>query len=140
MSGNGIVTTTRDWLRRECPLIDKNNRFNASYIGAQATEYTIRSAGDSHKPDVLGLDLATWNLTFEARLPFGAAVSPNVSAADYFERLSAWIRAQDRLHNYPDVDGYEVTHLEASNAGVINQADAGTARYQLQIKIEMEEQ
>ena len=45
MSENGIVVATRDWLRSECPLIDKNNKFNAGYIGAGATEYTIRSAG-----------------------------------------------------------------------------------------------
>ena len=139
MSENGIVVATRAWLRSECPLIDKNNKFNAGYIGAGSTEYTIRSAGDSHRADVLGCDLATWNLTFEARLPFGAAVAANIDAADFFDRLASWLNVQNRIRNWPEIDGHMVNKMTASNAGLINQADAGTARYQLQISLEMEE-
>ena len=40
---------------------------NANYIGAAATEYTIRNAGDRHRYDILGKDSPTYNLTFEAR-------------------------------------------------------------------------
>lgn len=80
-----------------------------------------------------------YDLVFVAQLPFGAALSPNLSAADFFARLSAWIRAQERLHDYPEVSGYTVTKIQASNAGVITQADANAARYQLQIKLNLEE-
>ena len=39
------LDATRKWLREECPLIDKQDRFNANYLGAETTEYTLRSAG-----------------------------------------------------------------------------------------------
>ena len=73
MTGTSVLAQFRAWLRAECPLIDKNDKFNANYIGATATEYTIRTAGDRHRYDITGKDSPTYNLTFEARLPFGAA-------------------------------------------------------------------
>lgn len=133
------LDATRKWLRDKCPLIDKHDRFNANYLGAEATEYTLRTGGESHKTDVLGHDMAEYDLVFVAQLPFGAAIAPNLSAADFFARLSAWIRGQERLHDYPEVSGYTVTKIQASNAGVPTQADANAARYQLQIKLNLEE-
>ena len=82
MTGTSVLAQFRTWLRANCPLIDKNDKFNANYIGAAATEYTIRTAGDRHRYDILGKDSPTYNLTFEARLPFGAAVAANIDAAD----------------------------------------------------------
>lgn len=135
-----VLDATRSWLREKCPLIDRQDRFNANYIGTEPTEYTLRTASEDHTPDVLGFDTATHHLVFVAQLPFGRALAPNLGAADFFARLSAWIRAQERIHNYPQVSGYRVTEITASNAGVITQAEAGTARYQLQIKLTLEEE
>ena len=72
-------------------------------------------------------------------MPYGAAIKENISAADFFSQLSAWIRKKNRAHEYPDVAGYEVTEITPSNAGIIIQADANTAKYQIQIKIDLEE-
>lgn len=135
-----VLESTRAWLRAQCPLIDRENRFNLSHLGAQATEYTLTSAGESHKEDVCGFDIATYSLVFAARLPFGTALAPNVGAAELFAQLGAWLRAQERAHNYPaDIDGYVVTRITMANAGMITQADANTARYQIQIQLTAEE-
>lgn len=134
-----VLDATRKWLREECPLIDTNNRFNANYLGAEPMEYTLRTASERHTPDVLGYDIAEYDLTFVAQLPFGKQIAPNLAAADYFANLSGWIRGQERAHNYPDVNGYNVTRITVSNAGVPSGADANAARYQLQIKIRLEE-
>lgn len=139
MTGTSVLAQFRTWMRKNCPLIDQNGKFNANYIGATATEYTIRNAGDRHRYDILGKDSPTYNLTFEARLPFGAAVAANIDAADFFDKLASWLNVQNRIRSRPTIDGYRVTKMTASNAGLINQADAGTARYQLQISLEMEE-
>ncbi len=133
------LDATRKWLRDQCPLIDRQDRFNSNYLGAETTEYTLRSAGDTRTTDVLGLDTVTCNFVFVAQLPFGKALAPNLSAADFFSNLAAWIRGQERAHNYPDVSGYHATRVEASNPGVITQAEASSARYQLQIKLTLEE-
>lgn len=133
------LDATRKWLREECPLIDKQDRFNANYLGAETTAYTLRSAGEDRLTDVLGLDTVTCHFVFVAQLPFGKALAPNLGAADFFANLAAWVRGQERAHNYPAVAGYAVTRVEASNPGVITQAEADAARYQLQIKLYLEE-
>jgi len=133
-----VIEATRAWLRSS-DLIDKENRFNAGYLGIAATEYSLATTAETHKEDVLGADHCTYSLAFYARLPYGAAMKENISAADFFSNLSAWIRKQKRSRNFPVVDGYVVTDLAVSNAGIIVQADANTARYQLQLKISLKE-
>lgn len=104
-----VLDATRAWMRAQCPLINRQDLFNANYLGAEPTEYTLRTASESHRTDVLGYDLAEYNLTFVAQLPFGRELKPNLDAADFFAALSAWIRGQERTHNYPAVSGYRVT-------------------------------
>lgn len=134
-----VLDATRKWLREECPLIDKTDKFNANYLGSQATEYTLCTAGESHVEDILGRDHAVHQLTFVAQLPYGAAIRSNIAAADFFSNLAAWFRGAERTHNYPKISGYEVTRLTASNAGIPTGADANAARYQIQITIYAEE-
>ena len=130
-----VLDATRKWLREQCPLIDKTDKFNANYLGSQATEYTLCTAGESHREDILGLDHATYKLTFVAQLPYGAAVQGNIAAADFFANLAAWLRGARRARNYPDIAGYEVERLEVANAGLPTGADANAARYQLQLTL-----
>jgi len=134
-----VLESARKWIKT-CPLIDKANRFNISYLGAGSAEYTLTEASDTHRQDVCGFDLATYNLVFMANFPYGAVMAENIGAAEFFTGLSAWIRDQDRAKNYPQVDGYEVTRVAAANAGVIIQAGADIALYQLQIKMDLEEE
>lgn len=135
-----VLDATRKWLRDECPLIDKHDRFNANYLGATPVEYTLRMQSESHAVDVVGKDMPTYRLVFVAQLPFGERLADNLSAAEFFSQLSTWIRAQNRTHIFPEVSGYTVTEVEASNAGVVTQAEANAARYQLQLRIKMEEE
>lgn len=133
-----IIEATRSWLRSS-PLIDSENKFNAGHLGAGAYEYSLATGGETHRQDILGNDLCTCSLVFMARLPYGDALRDNLSAADFFAGLSAWILQQNRSHSYPAVAGYAVTKVSASNAGMIMQADSNTARYQIQIQIDLEE-
>ena len=130
-----VLDATRKWLRDQCPLIDKTDKFNANYLGSQATEYTLCTAGETHREDILGIDHATYKLTFVAQLPYGAAVQGNIAAADFFARLTTWLRGAERAHNYPDLAGYEVLRIETANAGMPTGADANAARYQLQLTL-----
>lgn len=132
------LEATRKWLRT-CPLIDLSDKFNANYLGSAPTEYTLRSAGDSHSEDVCGYDNATYNFTFAARLPFSEELVQNLSAAEFFGALSAWIRNCNRNKTFPAIDGYQVERVTPSNAGIVVTADANTANYQLQIQISMTE-
>ena len=133
------LTATRSWLR-SCPLIDKGNRFNVAYLGDKSVEYTLTTASETHKKDICGGDLVTYKLVFMARMPFGAALGVNVAAAEFFAGLSAWVREQERQHNYPAVDGYRATQITATNAGVVISAEANSAQYQLQLQLILEEE
>lgn len=133
------LDATRKWLREECPLIDQQDNFNANYLGATATAYTLYTAGTTHREDILGLDHPTHKLTFMAQLPYGTALKPNLAAADFFSSLSAWIQGQNRAQNFPDISGYEVTSIAAENAGIVVSADANAAKYQLQLTINAKE-
>lgn len=105
------LTAARTWLR-ECPLIDKNDRFNVNYLGDRAVEYALTLASETHKEDVCGYDIATYNMVFLARLPFGAHMGTNIASAELFSGLSRWIRAQNRTRRYPTgIDGYHVERV-----------------------------
>ena len=133
------LTAARTWLR-ECPLIDKNDRFNVNYLGDRAVEYALTLASETHKEDVCGYDIATYNMVFLARLPFGAHMGTNIASAELFSGLSRWIRAQNRTRRYPTgIDGYHVERVSTANAGVIVTAGANTSEYQLQIQLILEE-
>lgn len=133
-----IVEATRAWLRNS-DLISSDNKFNAGYLGAESTEYSIAVTGETHRENILGNDICSYSLIFAARMSYGPSIRENISAADFFSELSAWIRRQNQSRNYPVVDGYEVTQVSVSNSGIIIQADANTAKYQIQIKINLQE-
>ena len=136
---SSVLDATRKWLREQCPLIDKNNKFNANYLGASGTEYALTTAGDAHAYDICGYETAAYNFVFSARVPYGTAVKQNLAAAEVFEELGRWIRTQNRKRNYPEVSPLRVTSITMANSGMITQADANTANDQIQIKMTLEE-
>lgn len=95
-----VLDATRAWMRAQCPLINRQDLFNANYLGAEPTEYTLRTASESHRTDVLGYDLAEYNLTFVAQLPFGRELKPNLDAADFFRRA---LRLDPRAGAHPQL-------------------------------------
>lgn len=133
-----VVSSVRSWLR-ECPLIDNQDRFNLSHLGNLSTEYSVAISGVTHTSDITDMDIATYSFVFQARLPFGVALSENLSAAELFDELTLWIREQERAHSYPALPGYTATRVTTANSGMITQADANTAVYQLQIQLIAEE-
>lgn len=135
-----VIDATRCWLRSDCPLIDAADRFNAGYLGAKATEYALSLSGEKHTANICGDDIATYTLLFSARLPCGQAVQPNIAAAEFFARLSAWLRGLARAGALPTLlDGYETKSLKVANSGQILAADGNTARYTLQMTLELQE-
>lgn len=96
-----VLDATRKWLRDECPLIDRGNRFNANYLGADATEYTLRTSGESHRQNLWGADIATHDLVFEAVMPYGTATAPNIAAADFLPGFRPGCGVQRRPTTVP---------------------------------------
>mgnify|MGYP000547337842 CR=1 FL=1 len=52
-----VLDATRAWMRAQCPLINRQDLFNANYLGAEPTEYTLRTASESTAPTCWGM---TW--------------------------------------------------------------------------------
>lgn len=36
-----VLDATRAWMRAQCPLINRQDLFNANYLGAEPTEYPL---------------------------------------------------------------------------------------------------
>ena len=119
------LTAARTWLR-ECPLIDKNDRFNVNYLGDRAVEYALTLASETHKEDVCGYDIATYNMVFLARLPFGAHMGTNIASAELFSGLSRWIRAQNRTRRYPQASMDTMSNASAQRTPELSLLPAQT--------------
>lgn len=78
------LDATRKWLREECPLIDKRNRFNANYLGASGVEYTLRTSGESHRQNIVGDDIATHNLVFGKQAKYSGLSRKSVILQVYY--------------------------------------------------------
>ena len=46
-----VLDATRAWMRAQCPLINRQDLFNANYLGAEPTEYTLRTASEIHRTE-----------------------------------------------------------------------------------------
>ena len=103
-----IISSVRAWLR-DCPLIDKHNRFNTGYLGNLSTEYSVSVAGVQHSCDITGRGIDEYNLVFQARLPYGVALQENLSAAELFDELSRWMHPdhyRQQRHDHAGWCGY----------------------------------
>lgn len=134
-----LLEATRQWFRT-CPLIDTNNKINLQYLSGDPVSYSLTKTGETTSKDVCGYYHHTYNLALYVRLPWGAELLPNQSAAELFTELDDWVRKQDRDGVYPIVDGETVDRIATANAGMIISADAKTAQYQIQITISTEEE
>lgn len=88
----------RRWFR-QCPLLSKNKRFGADYLGENPTEYAIYASPSTltYHENILGDyvldDKQTQNYIFATRENFGADVKQNSDNLAINTNLR-WIRGQ----------------------------------------------
>ena len=133
------LTAMREWLLTggiAAGILDPNVVFGAEHSQPN-TSYSIGQGASSHAEDLLGNDMAVYNFTFTARLPYGPDPAQNLKASSLMHELCDWILTQNRACNFPEIPGYDATRMAATNPMMIS-IDAASALWQLQIRVECE--
>ncbi len=135
-----IVEAIRNWFR-QCPDLNKNNRFGVDYLGADPTEYAIYmtpSVLKSHT-DILGeiwLDpVQELNFIFASREKHSSDVLQALANHGFYDTVIGWIIEQNHTKNFPQIADGEVTSILPSMTQYLFEAGANTGRYQISCKM-----
>lgn len=130
-----IIKGIRDFFL-SCPVLKPKSKLNVDFLGARPTEYTIdpTPADPIYKRYVDGGAIKQYVFVIASREMYGKDLAKHIDNAGFYEKLSSWIEAQDRLGNYPKI-GKMVTGMETLSGGYLMSADEKSARYQVQIRV-----
>lgn len=131
-----IIEAVRTYLCA-CPLL-KDGKMNVDYLGAEPTEYTVDSVpvGEVVTSYVDGSSERQFEFIFASREAYGPQVLLQLENAGFYEQFSAWIEEQNRMKNFPLLDGgKEARRIEAVTGGYFFSGAANTARYQIQCRL-----
>ncbi len=123
-----IIEAIRNWIRL-CPLLDDEYRVNVDYLPETANEYTIDNVpGESVIQRYI-------DGTAKKQALFVFA-SHNIDNSGFYEDFSSWVEAQNDTNNLPTLDGSKTPiKVEVLTSAYVFQADAETARYQIQCRL-----
>ena len=130
----------RQWFR-QCPLLSKNRRFGADYLGENPTEYAIYASPSTLKyhENILGEyvldDKQTQNYIFAARENYGSDVKKNSDNLAFFTALIAWMVEQNNARNFPHIEEGRVCAIVPTLNEYHSQIGVDSANYQIQIQI-----
>ena len=131
-----LIDEVRTWLQ-ECTLIDANDRFNANYLGADPTEYTIEDVPVvAVLKQYLGGALKQKNYMIASRNSYGVDILDNIANSGFYDALSDWVQAQNKARNFPNMGTNKVVrNIKTTSTAYIFEAGADTARYQIPLQI-----
>lgn len=132
-----MIDEIRAWLRA-CPLIDQSDRFGVGFLTPGPVAYSIQ---ESPVDPILtryldGSTLRARSFVVASREPYGADVSTNLRASDFWEAFLGWIEEQNRKRSFPAMQPGQVPRaVEVTNTHYLVDAEASTAQYQIQIQL-----
>ena len=130
----------RTWLRA-CPVVSRNLRFGADYMGENATEYGVFSVPSTYKyrENILGEQVPSFNqeqnFVFASKSPYGSDAAQNLENLAFWQDIVTWIWEQNHAGNFPEWDGGTVTAITPTITGAMISAGSNVARYQIQLKV-----
>lgn len=132
-----MIDAIRDWLRA-CPFIDKKDRFNVNYLGAEPICFTVEEIPNSPivRRFIDGSTVREKAFVVASRDEYGADVLTNIANSGFWEKFSDWIELQSKTKNFPLMpEGKQPQKIEITASHYLYEAEATTARYQIQIKL-----
>lgn len=133
------TASMRTWLRG-CPEIERARLFGADYL-ADEESYSLDAVPTAlkYRENILGemLPRATQeqNFVFASRDPYSAEFQQNLENLAFFQRVAAWIIAQNNERSFPEWEGGEVTAIVPTLSAYPIAMGSAYARYQIQIKV-----
>lgn len=135
-----IVEAIRNWFR-QCPNLNKNNRFGVDYLGADPTEYAIYMSPSNLKSsvDIFGkvwLDtVQEQNFVFASREQHSPDVLQALANHGFYDDVIRWIVTQNDAENFPQIPDGEVISILPTMTQYLFEAGASTGRYQISCKM-----
>ncbi len=132
-----MIDAIRDWLR-SCPLVDKSGRFDVNYLGAEPICYTVEEVPNSPvlRRYLDGSTMREKVFVVASRDEYGANVLQNIANSGFWEQFSDWIEKQNKAKRFPVMEtGKTPQKIEVTSSHYLFQAEASTARYQIQMKL-----
>lgn len=133
-----IVEAMRGWLRTYEPL--SAGRLAVDFLPKQAQTYSVDSVPckEEVKRYLDGSSVRQFLFVLSSREFKGEDIGQNVDNLAFYEAFAAWVLHQDHTRNFPDLgEGRRARKIEVATSGYPFQVDEqGTARYQIQLRLE----
>ena len=125
-----------------CPLMT-GNRLNIDYLpedtGKAGIEYAIATSPTDEivKPYLRGGAQCQYPFIISSVNDYGAEEAQSIANVGFMEKLSQWMRRQDRMRKLPNLPaGMTATHIRALGSGFLFEPGANSGKYQIQCMLE----
>ena len=126
-----ITKAIRDYLLT-CPYLNQK-KINIDYLGSDADEYSIEKI--SCEPVVKQyIDCSTirqYQFALTSIKLYDYSI--NMENNDFYELLEQWIKKQNEVNNFPDIEG--VYAIEVIQDSSLETKETDTAKYQIQLRV-----
>lgn len=135
-----LIECVRDFILT-FPALDENGCLYVDYLGDQAIEYSVETVpcDPVFKRYTDGGCMKQFLFLFASREYYSADVIQCIENLSFYEDFSSWINQKNRSGELPDLDGRDPVSIEVLTGGYAFDADAETARYQIQLRLLYEE-
>lgn len=134
------VEALRDWFR-ECPYLQKGNRFGVDYLSADPTEYAIYMSPSSLTSyvditgEVIVKPVQELSFNFASREKHSSDVLQALANHGFYDGVINWIIKQNKLKNFPEIADGTVISIMPSMTQYLFEAGANSGRYQISCKM-----
>lgn len=134
------VDAIRNWFR-ECPEIQKGNRFGIDNLSSDPTEYAVFMSPSSLQSfvDVTGevclKSVQELNFVFASREKHPSDVLQALANHGFYDNVISWIIAQNKEMNFPEIAEGSVISIMPSMTQYLFEAGTTSGRYQISCKM-----
>lgn len=134
------VDAIRDWFR-QCPHLQKGNRFGIDSLSADPTEYAIYMSPSTLASfiditgDVCVKSRQELNFIFASREKHPSDVLQALANHGFYDSVIEWIIQQNKRKNFPEIADGTVISIMPSLTQYLFEAGANSGRYQISCKM-----
>ena len=134
-----IVECIRDYVLHFPEL--KDGCLMVDYLSAEPIEYTVEAVPCERifKRYTDGGAVKQFLFIFASREFYSADVNQCIENLEFYEKFENWIYERNQEGIFPDLDGRVPVSLDVLTGGYAFDADADSARYQIQLRLLYEE-
>lgn len=130
----------RNWFR-QCPAIQKGNRFGIDNLAADPTEYAIYlspsnlATGIDVTGEVFVKSVQEQTFVFASREKHPHDVLQALANHGFYEEVIAWMLKQNKTRNFPELEYGTVISIVPTLTQYLFEAGANSGRYQISCKM-----